>query len=560
MTEYYAHEIVTPKLRPPTVEDELQIFGPAGSLAARVADIGSAIGFQVITVDPGDDVFQRLGYAAKDAKVLVILEPGDYREITYRMPGPWRELWLYGIPGDDGVPRIQGQRPVGSPYGSPGLFMSVGAGKRMYIENLEISGFAGNAITQSAHGDLLLRNAFIHSNGGRALFRGVGCRYGRLGSTILIDSELRDANSHTVYLDYSGLSVVSGCHVSRPQKVSHCIKNISRKTLVEHNVFATGEMGQRIEDTTNAWVLVDDNAFDPREYAGSAPYDAYSGADFALVRNNLLISHESNGPWASLQTRPSTNGGHPALPAPGLGTEGFSRGELDACGDTLDPLAIGPMWTDAYWDDYQPHTQYWLDNTFEIHGSAHRMAGITIAHDHPVMWTPQGGGPLPLTDERRAWLVSKLEGRVTTRLYERGNVFPDTLPIHYSWRAGASQPYCDLVPADQVVLPMAGDVDPLAVDPLLRRWTALDLIRHYADQAPGEPIPLPSKPATVPEPEPELPVVVTPPADPVPEPVPEPEPEAPHVPYWETVGVMSEFSNASDHYRQVLQRMRRVTY
>ena len=90
MTEYYAHEIVTPKLRPPTVEDELQIFGPAGSLAARVADIGSAIGFQVITVDPGDDVFQRLGYAAKDAKVLVILEPGDYREITYRMPGPWR--------------------------------------------------------------------------------------------------------------------------------------------------------------------------------------------------------------------------------------------------------------------------------------------------------------------------------------------------------------------------------------------------------------------------------------------------------------------------------------
>lgn len=557
MTDYYPHDQVTSKLPLPNPADEHALFGGEGDLLARAQAFGKAHGYHILVREPCDDVLQSLAYLSHD-KVMVILKPGVYREITYRMPWRGKHLWIYGLP-TAGRPQIQGQRKIGNAYGSPGVFIQGVSGQRIMIENVEISGFSGNAITQSAECELLIRNCFIHSNGGRALFRGVGCYCSpNLGGTYLIDSELRDAASHTIYLDYGGASVVSGCYVTAPGKSSHCIKNISQHTLVESTTFAAGIDGHNGFSGVNAWVYVDDNPHDPREYAGSAPYDGTSGTDYAMVRNNRFVTPGSHGAMASLQTRSAANGNHPAYPAPGIGFEGMVKAHKDACEPYCDPDMPASMWDDLYWDTFQARQQYWMNNDFVVTDRpelTEHMDGLTVAHDHPVTWSPDNGVPIPVDDGWQTWLSDKLERRVTCEILHKGNRWPTGLHKQMDWRKGIDATYAALPAATEVIRPLEGEpLQPEDYDPMLRRWTGVDLVLHGGGQEPGDP----SAPVDPPVPEPLPPV--EPPVDPAPEPEPDPEsePEPPQS-EWRRV-VRAEYQDQHAWYRDTLEIKDKPTY
>ncbi|MCB1774815.1 MAG: right-handed parallel beta-helix repeat-containing protein [Gammaproteobacteria bacterium] len=511
--DYYPHESVKSRIRSPDAAAELTLFdgrtGPAVSgealqarLVDRVTAFGEAQGFHVVTLAPGTDVFAPLN-RLRQRRILAILSPGEYYETAFRVNGNWDDLWLYGIPADGARPRVLALRKRGNRYGSPPTFFAASRRQRLFIENLEIGGFAGNTVAQGAEADLLIRNCFIHSNGGRALFRGVGCYFSpHLGGTYLVDSEFRDASSHTVYLDYGDIAVISGCRFSRQGRAKHTIKNISRRTLVENSTFATGMDGIRGSDGTNAWVAVSNAAGSPREYSGSAAYDGMSGTDFALVRNNRIITPGSNGVIASLQTRTAATGNLPAHPLPEVEWKGMAQAHLDACSyhietdlapgwgftqrvaerDFKTGAAPSVMWTDRFWDEFQPRTQYWVDNTFEVRNGREQvgyMIGISVAHGHPTSSSQDRlMRHLEVPAAWHRWLTEKLDGRATVRFYHRGNVFPPGLIRNISWIGGIDQFYGDRLPPESDAIQALDGEPPEAttVSPMLRRWTAKEFL------------------------------------------------------------------------------------
>lgn len=513
--DYYPHDPVVGRIPAPGTADELKRFedriGPSAAgadlqarLIDRVAAFGAAQGFHVVKLAPGVDVFARLNRPGRK-RILAILPPGDYFETAYRVNGAWDDLWLYGIPAEGARPRVLALRKRGNRYGSPPTFFAASKRQRLFIENLEIGGFAGNTVAQGAEADLLIRNCFIHSNGGRALFRGVGCYFSpKLGGTYLIDSEFRDASSHTVYLDYGDIAVISGCYLSRQGRSKHTIKNISRRTLVEHSTFATGIDGVRGSDATNAWASVNNDPGGPREYGGSAAYDGMSGTDFAIVRNNRFITPGSNGVIASLQTRTAATGNLPAHPLPEVEWKGMAQAHLDACSyyietdlapgwgftqrvaarDFKTGAAPSAMWTDAFWANFEPRKQYWIDNAFVVRNGREQvgyMIGVTVAHAHPTSSSQDRlmrHLEVPATWHR--WLTEKLNGRATVRFYHRGNEFQPGLIKNISWIGGIDQFYGDQLPPESAAIrALEGEPpEPTAISPMLRRWTAMDYLAY----------------------------------------------------------------------------------